>query len=168
MKLSETIKETVTMCAIFERYGFQKNHSGFISCPFHSEKTASLGTFQQDTRWKCFGCGAGGDVFSFVMKLFDISFAQAVLRIGADFGLSDTGETHAELAAWRIKKDRESKELAQYRAEWQAHLQRFAAYDAALIWCKPIAICEPILPSYLEAMNNIDNEWDWLVCHPWK
>ncbi|MEG0897881.1 MAG: hypothetical protein RSF73_10085, partial [Ruthenibacterium sp.] len=114
------------------------------------------------------GCGAGGDVFSFVMKLFDISFAQAVLRIGADFGLSATGETHAELAAWRIKKDRESKELAQYRAEWQAHLQRFAAYDAALIWCKPIAICEPILPSYLEAMNNIDNEWDWLVCHPWK
>lgn len=64
----DIIKGSLTMRDIFAKYGFEQNRAGFIVCPFHSEKTASLGTYANDKRWKCFGCGAGGDVISFVMN----------------------------------------------------------------------------------------------------
>ena len=37
-------------------------------CPFHGEKTPSFTVFPQSSSYYCFGCGAGGDVFSFVMQ----------------------------------------------------------------------------------------------------
>ena len=89
----DIIKGSLTMRDIFAKYGFEQNRAGFIVCPFHSEKTASLGTYANDKRWKCFGCGAGGDVISFVMKLFGLNFSQAVIRLGADFGFTDDEKT---------------------------------------------------------------------------
>lgn len=77
----DIIKGSLTMRDIFAKYGFEQNRAGFIVCPFHSEKTASLGTYANDKRWKCFGCGAGGDVISFVMKLFGLNFSQAVITM---------------------------------------------------------------------------------------
>ena len=93
----DIIKGSLTMRDIFAKYGFEQNRAGFIVCPFHSEKTASLGTYANDKRWKCFGCGAGGDVISFVMKLFGLNFSQAVIRLGADFGFTDDELTNRSL-----------------------------------------------------------------------
>ena len=67
------IKSRLTMYDLLDKYGFQPNRRGFIQCPFHSEKTASLGIYQNGRRWKCFGCGAGGDVISFTQRLFGLS-----------------------------------------------------------------------------------------------
>ena len=84
--LAGQIRSLVTAREAAERYGFHPNRSGYIHCPFHSERTPSLKLFP-DGGWKCFGCGAGGSVIDFVMNLFDIPFRQAVLRINADFAL---------------------------------------------------------------------------------
>lgn len=47
-------------------------------CPFHSEKTPSFVVFPDQGNYHCFGCGAGGDVFTFVMKTQNVDFAEAL------------------------------------------------------------------------------------------
>ena len=53
-----------------------QNFSGL--CPFHSEKTPSFSVHATRQFYHCFGCGASGDVFSFVQKLENITFPEAV------------------------------------------------------------------------------------------
>lgn len=88
--LAGQVKSLVTVREAAEYYGFHPNRAGYICCPFHSEKTASLKLYPDERGWCCFGCHAGGTVIDFVMKLFDIPFRQAVLRINADFNLGLT------------------------------------------------------------------------------
>ena len=101
--LASQIKERLTAQEVVEFYGFHPDRSGFIQCPFHQgDRHASLKVYSGNkTGWHCFGCGAGGSVIDFVMKLFDIDFRQACVRLNMDFSLGLTGErpTHAERSA---------------------------------------------------------------------
>src|SRR6266536_2560088 len=47
-------------------------------CPFHEERTPSFSVNPQDKLYYCFGCGAGGDVITFVRETEQLDFAQAV------------------------------------------------------------------------------------------
>ena len=62
-----------------------QNFSGL--CPFHSEKTASFSVHATRQFYHCFGCGASGDVFSFVQKVESISFPEAVRLIAQKLGV---------------------------------------------------------------------------------
>ena len=57
-------------------------------CPFHQEKTPSFMVSFEKQLFHCFGCGAGGNVFNFVMKWEKISFPEAVKMIGEKVGIS--------------------------------------------------------------------------------
>ena len=80
---SEEIKKTYSMRDILGRYGMQPNRAGFICCPFHKEKTASMKIYQDS--YYCFGCGAHGDIFDFVSQMEDITFREAFFNLGGTY-----------------------------------------------------------------------------------
>lgn len=57
------------------------------SCPFHSEKTPSCTVFTDTQSFYCFGCGAGGDVITFTMKIENLDFTEAVKLLAQRSGL---------------------------------------------------------------------------------
>ena len=56
-------------------------------CPFHKEKTPSFSVNPQLGIYKCFGCGAGGDALSFIMKTKNIEFMDLIKELAQEFGL---------------------------------------------------------------------------------
>jgi len=63
-----------------------QNYSGL--CPFHNEKTPSFSVHATRQFYHCFGCGASGDVFSFVQKLENITFPEAVRAVAQKLGIA--------------------------------------------------------------------------------
>src|SRR3974390_570463 len=56
-------------------------------CPFHQEKTPSFSVHATRQFYHCFGCGASGDVFSFVQKIENITFPEAVRAVAQKLGV---------------------------------------------------------------------------------
>lgn len=61
------------------------NHVGL--CPFHAEKTASFSVNEQKQMFKCFGCGVGGNVYTFLMRHNNMSFPEAVKYLANRYGI---------------------------------------------------------------------------------
>jgi len=68
-------------------------------CPFHAEKTPSFVVFPHTQTWHCFGCGEGGDVFSFAMKRENLDFTEALRLLARQAGVTLRQPTEAEVAA---------------------------------------------------------------------
>ena len=66
------------------------NYSGL--CPFHSEKTPSFTVSAQKQMFHCFGCGLGGDLFTFVMKKDGVTFPEAVKSLARRCGVEIPSE----------------------------------------------------------------------------
>jgi DNA primase len=98
-------------------------------CPFHEERTPSFGIDPVEKLYHCFGCGAGGDVFSFVMETEGLDFAGALESLADRYGvqLEREAEDPAE-AARRAARDR-----------LLALLERTAAYYVRVLWESPEA-----------------------------
>ena len=56
-------------------------------CPFHNEKTPSFSVDEGRQSYKCFGCGEGGDVISFVEKYYNLDFMEAMEMLARDYGI---------------------------------------------------------------------------------
>ncbi len=63
-----------------------KNYLGL--CPFHKEKSPSFNVSAEKQMYHCFGCGVGGNVFTFVMELEKVSFIEAVRTLADKAGIS--------------------------------------------------------------------------------
>jgi DNA primase len=56
-------------------------------CPFHPDRNPSLMISEEKGLWHCFGCGAGGDVFSFVMRMENVDFMEAAKLVAERVGI---------------------------------------------------------------------------------
>lgn len=81
-------------------------------CPFHSEKTPSFNVSESFQNYKCFGCGASGDIFSFIQETHGCSFMDAVKYLAdqkgikIDFNKSDSDKPKVDLTSlYALVKD---------------------------------------------------------------
>lgn len=77
-------------------------------CPFHAEKTPSFVVSGRRKTWKCFGCGAGGDVFDFIQRINKLSFSDAVRWLADKVGVAvaqSKQETAALNRKWALKQE---------------------------------------------------------------
>ena len=102
------IEDVVSSYVNLTRAG--KNMKGL--CPFHNEKTASFTIFPDTNSFYCFGCGAGGDVINFIMRMENLDYVEALKR-GADLaGISmpDDGydDSYAKIRLRILSANREA------------------------------------------------------------
>lgn len=85
LKSSIDIVKVIGEYVRLERKGATGRYSGL--CPFHQEKTPSFSVHQQRQFYKCFGCGASGDVLKFVMEHDGLTFPETLRSLSERFGI---------------------------------------------------------------------------------
>lgn len=107
----------------------QRGRDFWCCCPLHNEKTPSLKIDPSTQLWHCFGCGAGGDAFGFVMQAEDLTFPEAVRKL-ADRAHIELSEEARRGTAPRSKRERLKavcKETAEF---YHTQLMRGKGSDA--------------------------------------
>jgi DNA primase len=98
-------------------------------CPFHEERTPSFGIDPVEKLYHCFGCGAGGDLFQFVMETEGLDFGSALESLAERYRVQLERETEDPMDA--AKRQR--------RERLYALLERTAAYYVRVLWESPEA-----------------------------
>ena len=160
---AQVIRDSVTMEQILSLYGY-KTKRGFMKCPFHGEKTASLKVYENSRGWHCYGCERGGSVIDFVKEHEGCDFRTAVKAID--------GALHLHLM-----DPRENPFEASRDARIQHGLDEFVnavfAYADAMIRCietqsvadyKRLKHLEELRYGHIEDITAAD--WDFMLS--WK
>ncbi|SPP99967.1 DNA primase [Candidatus Sulfobium mesophilum] len=99
------------------------------NCPFHSEKTPSFMVSPSKQIFHCFGCGAGGDIITFVMKHENISFQEAITLLAKRAGVPLPSEGTDKRASQKYEKLRDVlSEAGRYYVTKLKDSARAAAY----------------------------------------
>ena len=87
---ADRVKQQADVVRVVGEYvSLRKSGQNFVGlCPFHSEKTPSFAVHPVKQIYHCFGCGAGGDVFKFVMELEKCSFPDAIRMVAEKCGIA--------------------------------------------------------------------------------
>ena len=118
------IKASVPIEAVVGRYVRLRKHGKDLLglCPFHQEKTPSFVVHPNQRFYKCFGCGAAGDVISFLQRIEGARFVEAVNTLAEDFGVDlINGKVRRRTQAERKRNANLASECALY---WMLLLRR--------------------------------------------
>ena len=157
----QTIKDRLTMTDVVTLYGYKPNRAKFICCPFHNEKTPSMKVFEKD--YHCFGCGANGDVITFVQQLFSLTFPDALKKIDLDFGLNLYGEhsfedlrkSHYRQKQVQAERERKKIENQQADADYWMVFDEWKRLDDNKRKFAPQTLDEEWHPLFVEALHKL-------------
>ena len=118
-------------------------------CPFHREKSPSFNISPQKQAYYCFGCGAGGSVFKFVMEYERVDFATAVRRLAQKAGITILEDESAPGDDQRRELRQRLLALHKTAADWfHANLLRSPAGAAARDYLKSREISSDIAKNW--------------------
>ena len=139
-----------------------RHHKGL--CPFHSEKTPSFMVNEEKQIFHCFGCGAGGDVFAFLMKVGNFTFPQALEELAKRYGIPLPRQ---ELSS------REKRELARKEVFYQINQTAMEYFCQVLTlrkegeegrrYLSQRGLKQEVIESY--RLGYAPDRWDGLVQH---
>lgn len=94
---ADQVRERTDLLTLIGQYVALKKRGGRYTglCPFHQEKSPSFSVDPQKGFWHCFGCGKGGDAFSFLMQYEKLTFPEALERLAERAGIQPTQSTEA-------------------------------------------------------------------------
>ncbi|MBQ4153732.1 MAG: DNA primase [Clostridia bacterium] len=84
IKYKNPIEEVISPYVTLKRAG--RNLNGL--CPFHNEKTPSFTVYPDTASFYCFGCGAGGDAFTFIKRIENLDYVEAVKKLAEQSGIT--------------------------------------------------------------------------------
>ncbi|MBR3053723.1 MAG: DNA primase, partial [Firmicutes bacterium] len=133
------IVDVVSTYVEIKRKGGGKTYTGL--CPFHNEKTPSFTVYPDSQSFYCFGCGAGGNVISFIEKRENLDFVETVKFLAVRAGMEIPDDGGAEVQSSR-KRNYEANQLAarfffdqlntEEGREARAYLRRRGLTDATI------------------------------------
>ncbi len=151
----EIVSETVTL----RKAG--KNLLGL--CPFHAEKTPSFTVSPDKQIFHCFGCGAGGDVFSFLMKRDALSFREALRIVARRVGM----EIPAEVSGRIPRRESEAETLLRANRAaadfYHETLRRGSSGAQAREYLRRRAVSEEAIAAF--QLGYAPAAWDALLAH---
>lgn len=88
----ERLRSTLSISDVVQQYvALRKVGRNFVGlCPFHAEKSGSFNVREETGRYRCFGCGAAGDMFTFVQEIEHVDFVTAVESLANKAGITLT------------------------------------------------------------------------------
>ena len=111
LKLRSDITEIASSYINLKRHG--RNMVGL--CPFHGEKTPSFNIYTESGSFYCFGCGAGGDVITFIMKIENLDYVEAVKFLAQRAGMEMSENTYDDsLSKLRMRIYEANREAARF------------------------------------------------------
>jgi len=170
----DDLKDRADLVRIIELYAplKKKGASWMGCCPFHQEKTPSLSVSPAKGFYKCFGCGKGGNAFTFLMEMEGLNFPEAIQRVAEMTGVPlpepiDDGQ---------YKQNKERKEKKKQLAEqvidlnkialefWEAELQnKSPKANAAREYLESRGISEEVQKQF--RIGYSPDSWDSLLNH---
>ena len=145
---TDEIKQSVSMREVVEQYGYHPNRAGFISCPFHKEKTASMKIYKDS--YNCFGCGANGDIFSFVMGMEHCDFKTAYKALGGSYKAKSDNQRNLYHYHLQKRKEAEIKRLQRAKQEKKEVIEEIRMQ-------KIFKMCFPVFSDeWCEAVNRLE------------
>lgn len=132
----EEIKSRYSMRDILQRCGLpQPNRAGFIKCPFHKEKTASMKIYEDS--YYCFGCGESGDIFTMVQRMEGLTFRGAFEALGG--GSENNFSTRLKIYQAQKKREMQRKAEAELKRKRENNLFLIDIYRTWLGHLRPLS-----------------------------
>jgi DNA primase len=122
-EVKEEIRRRVDLVALISQHAALKRAGRYYKglCPFHQEKTPSFYVDPDRGLFHCFGCGAGGDLFDFVMRTGNLTFMEAAQELARRAGVPL--ETSPEAARQASERERLYRALDAAREYYEAQLR---------------------------------------------
>jgi DNA primase len=149
------IVDVVGPAVALQRAG--RNFKGL--CPFHGEKTPSFIVYPESQSYHCFGCGANGDIFGFVMQSGGIEFREALERLARQAGVELRPRDDAEAARDR-HRERLHEALAAASLYWHNLLVRgqSAGAKAARAYAARRGLADSTIAAF--SLGYAPDSWD--------